>query len=72
MEILSLFCEIDDFFCLREMDGNTVSSERDTTDRNTRAAAKPPSERGDDAADRLPSKRVSDVEAFLSKTRLRL
>ena len=39
---------------------------------NTRAAAKTASQRGDDPSHCLPSKWVSDVQTFLSKTRLRL
>ena len=55
MDIIALFCEIDDFFLVYEKWMATQCLPRETPPIETRgAAANPPSERGDDAADRLP------------------
>ena len=61
MSIVSLFCEIDDFFLEYEKCESAHCLPGDVSGRNPRASAKPASERGDDDPHRLPSKQLSDV-----------
>ena len=54
MNIITLFCEIDDFFLAYEKWQATQSLPRATPLEDTRTSAKATSERGDDAPHCLP------------------
>ena len=55
MNIITLFCEIDDFFLAYEKwQGKALPTKGDLAAGNTRASTETASQRSDDAPDRLP------------------
>ena len=65
MSIVSLFCEIHDFFMMYEAHLSTQSLPSQTPSENTRTSPTSTRQRGDDHPHRLPSKQLSDVETLL-------